>query len=367
MKPSRDIEAIALALQARHGLDVRGTLALRARLEQAVLELPESAGPPQQDEAFLDALAQRLRVGETRFYRDPEQSDALARDVIPRALATGRCRILSAGCSTGQEAYTLAMLVAARDPDPAVVWDVTGIDVSASSVEVARRARYPREVAGLLPAELRRFVLERSHQEIEVAPEVAARCNFAPGDLLTTPLNGPFHLVLCRNVLIYLSDEAAQRLLDRLALNLTRGGVLVVARAEVQLARRAGLDAIEVGSPPIVAFTRKNIRTPDTLEGIGPAPASRAPPSSMPPSSVRLSITLGDDPADIVARGQKLLARGAAHIEIHLAADGHDARLAALAPAIRRFVAAAQAVGARCVAGNKLSARALQAIGVPID
>jgi len=370
MKPSGpEIESIMAALEARHGIDARGSLALRARLEQAVAELPApSSSPhaPHRDEAFLDAVAQRLRVGETRFYRDPEQSDAIASVVVPSALATGRCRVLSAGCSTGEEAYTMAMMIAALD-DQTASWDVTGMDVSGASIEVARRARYPRESFGSLPAHLRPFVVERD-DELEIAPEIVARCQFVLGDLLSAPLPGPFHLILCRNVLIYLADDAAFRLLDRLASSLTRGGVLVVARSEVQLARQAGLDAIDIGSPPIVAFTRRSIRTPDTMEGMGPAPpsrmpSSRVPPSSIPgpPSSVRLVIAQGDAPDAIVARGQALLLRGAALIEIHLVSDPRDP---AVVSAIRRFVAAARAVGAQCVPGSEASARSLAVLGV---
>ena len=381
-----EIDAIAAALQARHGIDARGSLALRARLEQAVIELPAPASPrvPHRDEAFLDLVAQRLRVGETRFYRDPEQCDAIASSVVPSAMATGRCRVLSAGCSTGEEAYTMAMILAAADDGSggSDAFDVTGIDVSAASIEVARRARYPREVAASLPSNLRRFVIERG-DEVQVVPEVVARCQFVLGDLLSTTPSGPFHLILCRNVLIYLAEDAAARVLERLASSLTPGGVLVVARAEVQVARRAGLEPIAIGLPKIVAFTTRTLRasltketlTKETPEAIGPAPSSRlsrVPPSSIPgpPSIVRLIIAPGDAPDAIVARGQALLARGAALIEIQLSTlptDARDPRLATAVPAIRRFVAAARAVGARCIAGSDATARALASLGVALE
>lgn len=168
----------------------------------------------------------------TRFYRDGPQLEALA------AALPARARILSAGCSTGEEVYTLAMLLPRCE--------VVGIDFDAANIETAKRGSYP---GAELPARLRRHL----HNDV-IEPSVAARCRFLHGDLLKTGLFGPFDAILCRNVVIYLDDGVALGLLDRLSRSLTPSGILLVARAEILLARRvASLRAFELADD-VVAF-----------------------------------------------------------------------------------------------------------------
>lgn len=169
----------------------------------------------------------------TRFYRDGAQLDALAAALTPR-------RALSAGCSTGEEVYTLAMMFPSCE--------VVGIDVDAANIETARRAHYP---GAELPPRLRRYFRDDA-----VDATVTARCRFIHADLRKTPLYGPFDAILCRNVLIYFDEAEALELLARLARALAPEGLLLVARAELQLARRVdGLAPVELADD-VVAFRR---------------------------------------------------------------------------------------------------------------
>ena len=172
----------------------------------------------------------------TRFYRDPPQLEGLAAALVGRV----KPRILSAGCSTGEEVYTLAMMLGDSD--------VVGIDMDARNIETARRASYPDAE---LPPRLRRHLLGSV-----VEKSVVARCRFIAGDLLRTGLFGPFDAVLCRNVIIYLDEVVALELLDRLGRALAPEGILLVARAEILLARRVpSLMAFELAED-VVAFRR---------------------------------------------------------------------------------------------------------------
>lgn len=173
----------------------------------------------------------------TRFYRDAEQLEALAAALSARP----RVRALSAGCSTGEEVYTLAMMLPASD--------VVGIDLDAANVETGRTARYP---GAELPPRLRKYLRGDT-----IEPSVTARCRFIHGDLRKTGLFGPFDAILCRNVVIYFDEAEALALLDRLARALSRDGLLLVARAEIPLARRVEpLEALEL-APDVVAFRRR--------------------------------------------------------------------------------------------------------------
>jgi chemotaxis methyl-accepting protein methylase len=382
-----DAEEIAKALAETHGLDPRSSLALRARFELALAEpISERESGP----ALLARLAQRLRVGETRFYRDHEQLEALATTLFPRAIEAGKLRVLSAGCSTGEEAWTLAAMLedarlgaGAGAGERPFAWDVLGIDALGESVSRARAATYPASAIAAMPRRLGRHFVE-SAGEVRPSPALLARTRFGEGDLLAMPLGGPFGLVLCRNVLIYLEEPAALRLIERLAAQLTRDGVLVVARAEVPLARRAKLPIVELGGR-LVAFSRADAppasraapssRVAPSSRASAPSSRARAAPSAppvrptkdeeAPPSRVCLEID-ERSLASIVARGQAMLAAGAPVIELRIAARLSHAQLHEIEAPLRRLAAAAKALGSRCIAADDATARAFAAAHVPI-
>ena len=362
--PRHDVDALLRALEARHGLDLRGGLALRARIEHALASLPPGTPASPLDRAFLDRLAQLVRVGETRFFRDEAQLDAVARDVLAPSLLSGRCRVLSAGCSTGEEVYSLAMLCEGARGEGGGAWDVVGIDASAESLAIARTGRYPAPAVATIPAALRRFVREGADATV-VDAAIRARCRFVEDDLLTAPLGGPFQAIFCRNVLIYLADDAALRVLDRLALALARDGVLVVARAEIPLARRAGLPVVSIGRPPLTVFGARGREV--TPRPVIAAPRPPSPPPSRddaaPPSRVRLVLDLAHEAA-LIGEGQALLARGAAIVELHVPLA--TASVSQLARPLQRLIAAAAALGARCIASDARSERLLTEAGVDL-
>jgi chemotaxis methyl-accepting protein methylase len=348
------VEVVLRALEAKHGIDRNSGAVMRERVRQLLLEL-ETARAADDDppsDALLERVAAAVRVGETRFFRDGTQLEALAREILPR-VGAGRFRALSAGCATGEEAYTLAMLCEearlAASSSAEARWDVVGVDALPASVSIARGARYPAAALAAIPARLRRFVEDRGG-ELAIAPAIAARCSFAVGDLMTASLGGPYDLVLCRNVLIYLADDAVQRVLRRLTASLARRGVLVVARAEAQLARRAGLVPISLGSPPVTVFR------------VTPPSHARLPRVTPPPSSP--SLVVEGAPAEVARRGQALLAGRVAgeRIAIDVAGDVDD--LEPYAIALRRFAAAVRAVGATCVAGSPRAEALLRGLHV---
>jgi hypothetical protein len=139
------------------------------------------------DAGELDALVEMLRVGETRFFRHAEQIEALRRSFIP-ALARRRpagetVRAWSAGCATGEEAWTLAMLLADGLPDRDV--RVLGSDLSEEALARARAGRYRAEaVADLEPALRRRWFVRRGRAEVEVAPALRERVTFERRNLV---------------------------------------------------------------------------------------------------------------------------------------------------------------------------------------
>jgi len=251
----------ALLLVAQ-GSRVRSHAWLKARLSASLSEIAAESGiTPAEVIARLEhdgelraELAELLRVGETRFFRDASQWQALRRRLLP-GLGGPRLRALSAGCSTGEEAWTLAMLLheAAGDRPLRVV----GVDRSRMALAAARSGSYARESARELPADLTSRYLEATPDGgLRVSSSLHEHVSFVVRDLLQGVPPGEFDLVVCKNVLIYLGEDAVRRLLAVLEKALAEHGLLLVARSEVPLARGFGLQAEEL-EPGVVAFRRR--------------------------------------------------------------------------------------------------------------
>lgn len=174
-----------------------------------------------------DELVRSLSVKVTRFFRNPSFYRFLERRILPGIDGP----IWSAGCATGEEAYSIAMLLAARDAPagPAVL----ATDLDRSAVTAAREASYPADVARHVPAPLaRRFLLPDGRGRVRVAPEAASRVTFRTAGILSMPRRPFFDLIVCRNVLIYFGLLRQREALARLAGTLRPGGYLALGRAE---------------------------------------------------------------------------------------------------------------------------------------
>jgi chemotaxis protein methyltransferase CheR len=188
----------------------------------------------------LGALAEQLTVGETYFFRNEHDTDAFTGAVLPartRARASERrLRILSAGCSSGEEPYTLAMLL--RDQTLLAGWDVRihAFDVNPAAIARARAARYSAWSLRQTPPEMRDRFFTPDGRELLLADEVRSLVtleerNLAPEDpAFWSP--GAFDVVFCRNVLMYLEPEAVRRIVARIASALAPGGFLFLGHAE---------------------------------------------------------------------------------------------------------------------------------------
>lgn len=198
-----------------------------------------------------ERLLATLTINVTGFFRNPEVWDRLEEAVAPLVrMRHGAVRAWSAGCASGEEAYSLALLLcqagaqalgpAARPP----LIDATDID--AESLALARAATYPRRA---LPAGSPRAGLLAAEGEDLRVPEAVRRVvRVRRHDLLVDPApEPPYDLVLCRNVIIYFEREAQDQLLERFIDALHPGGLLVLGRVETVLgAARARLDLVHV-------------------------------------------------------------------------------------------------------------------------
>ena len=185
------------------------------------------------------AVAEAMTINETSFFRDVAPFEALRKTVIPALIRQNEVsrtmRVWSAACSTGQEAYSVSMLLLEHFPE-LLQWDVriVGTDISGQVVEYATQGRYRRiEVNRGLPAKLLVKYMVRDGDEWEVVTGVRDRCRFVQGNLCAALPELPrFDLVLLRNVLLYFPQQDRRALFAMVAKQMRLGGYLLLGNAE---------------------------------------------------------------------------------------------------------------------------------------
>lgn len=186
------------------------------------------------------ALAQELTVGETYFFRNSEQFHALAEIVLPERMRAGggvkTLRILSAGCASGEEAYSVAILLRETILDPGWDIEIRAIDLNPAALERAAQARYSSWALRETPPEVQRKWFRPNGRELVLDEAVRAAVRFEERNLasddeaLWQPRS--FDVVFCRNVVMYFAPEQARALLMRIARALQPGGYLFLGHAE---------------------------------------------------------------------------------------------------------------------------------------
>lgn len=189
------------------------------------------------------ALLGDMLIGVTNFFRDREAFEALERDVIPNLVKSleetvphrEEVRIWSAGCSTGEEAYSLAMLLAeqlALDASGAKM-QVFATDIDERAVTHGRNGVYPEAIiTDVPPPRLRQYFAKEKNQHYRVRKEIREKVLFAKHSLLADPPFSQIDLIVCRNLLIYLDREVQRDILQMFHFALRPGGYLFLGSSE---------------------------------------------------------------------------------------------------------------------------------------
>jgi chemotaxis protein methyltransferase CheR len=204
-------------------------------------------------ESLRCRIAECMTTHETLFFRDPAVFDAIRTDLLP-ALASARratrsLRVWSAACSSGQEPYSLAiLLLEAGFADWRI--EILGTDLSSRILARASAGEYLQiEVNRGLPAPLLVKFFRRAGLNWQIKDEIKRLVRFAPFDLRHSPSQfGAFDLVLCRNVLIYFDAETRKTILARLRSTLAPGGYLLLGASETTFNMDPGLIRKTVGT-----------------------------------------------------------------------------------------------------------------------
>jgi chemotaxis protein methyltransferase CheR len=192
------------------------------------------------DPELESAVADAMTINETSFFRDGRPFDVLRKEILPELIeargSVRHLRIWSAACSTGQEAYSLAMLV--REQFPALAnWQVQieGTDFSREVLARAQAGRYRRcEISRGLPGRLLERYFDEDGEEWLIKPEIRDLCRFQWANLVSSPLpvHGPFDVIFLRNVMLYFSPEARGTVLAHAHRLLAKDGVLFLGSSE---------------------------------------------------------------------------------------------------------------------------------------
>ncbi|HEV2709584.1 MAG TPA: protein-glutamate O-methyltransferase CheR [Edaphobacter sp.] len=185
------------------------------------------------------AVAEAMTINETSFFRDLKPFEMLRETILPRLIEQRReqrrLRVWSAASSTGQEAYSLAMLITEHFPELAN-WDVKiiGTDISQYVLDYARRGRYRRlEVNRGLPARMLLKYLVRDEEEWEISERIRSMCEFQYANLCEAlPKLPVFDLVMLRNVLLYFPPQDRSYLFNDVHRLMAPDGCLVLGNAE---------------------------------------------------------------------------------------------------------------------------------------
>lgn len=201
----------------------------------------------------LEEALELVTTHETYFFREEYQLRAFRDEVVPRLrqLAGSRRRISvwSAGCATGEEAYTVAMLLAHGALPPGWEARVFGTDLSRRCVAAARRAVYGPAAFRCVPVEFRQQYFVETAEGTAVSPEPRAMCSFAQLNLLDRDrlaVVGRVDAIFCRNVLIYLDQEARRRVLENVYECLLPGGFLMLGHSESLLHASSRFEAVRL-------------------------------------------------------------------------------------------------------------------------
>ena len=215
-----------------------------------------------------DRFLERLLTQETSFNRYPAMFQALEKKVLPELRQKKfwenprSLRVWSAGCSTGEEPYTIAITIADTF-EFAEAWNlhILATDISKQALDVADRGVYPaRELSGLNPKQ-REAYFTRQGEDYKVKPRIKQMVTFAPLNLAQAVYMGRFDVIVCMNVLIYFSEERRTALIQRFYEYLEPGGYLFLGHAESVAKAGVGFEPIVVGDSLIYQKPKAGVGT----------------------------------------------------------------------------------------------------------
>ncbi|WP_419759994.1 CheR family methyltransferase [Acidisoma sp.] len=221
----------------------------------------------ERDRSEVLMLFRDLLIGVTSFFRDAETFETLRQIVVPRLFqgksADSNVRVWVPGCATGEEAYSIAILLAeyaGQLPAPAPRIQVFATDIDEAAITTARAGRYPSALmSAISPAHLERFFVMSGDGAYTVKKQVRELCTFSAHSLTRDPPFSRIDLISCRNLLIYLDSDLQSAIIPAFHYALVPDGILLLGSAETVSRHETLFEALD---RPHRIFRRRNTPSP---------------------------------------------------------------------------------------------------------
>ncbi len=184
------------------------------------------------DKELFEEFVSYITINVSEFYRNPEQWAFLEKEVFPEMIGRfgKNLKIWSAACSTGDEPYSLVMALSRFVPLSQI--NIFATDLDKQIIEKAKVGLYKEKSVASVPEDLRKRFFTKVGLSYKIADEVKARVHFQEHNLLKDPYQRDFHLIVCRNVLIYFTEEAKEEIFRKFYASLAPGGTLFIGSTE---------------------------------------------------------------------------------------------------------------------------------------
>jgi chemotaxis protein methyltransferase CheR len=233
-----DYVQFTLNIKKKTGIDL--SLYKEAQMKRRLISLYEKKGyrsfqefyhAISQDRALLNEFLDRMTINVSEFYRNGKRWEVLETKILPKLLEkNNRLKIWSAACSTGEEPYTLAMILSKFMPLSQV--QILATDIDDNVIERAKIGMYPDRSLNEVPTEMKMKFFTQDGSFFKISDEIKKTVTFQKQNLLADPFGGPFDLIVCRNVLIYFTEEAKDVLYNKFSGAMRKDGIFFVGSTE---------------------------------------------------------------------------------------------------------------------------------------
>lgn len=181
---------------------------------------------------YFDEFVNYITINVSEFYRNPDQWKLLDKDVIPQLVNKfgKRLKIWSAACSTGDEPYSLVMALSKHMPLDQI--KILATDLDKTVINKAKVGLYNSKSIAAVPDDLKKKYFTQVGPSYKIADEIKARVEFKEHNLLKDPYPSDYNLIVCRNVLIYFTEEAKDEVFRKFNKSLAKGGLLFIGSTE---------------------------------------------------------------------------------------------------------------------------------------
>lgn len=185
-----------------------------------------------------------LTINVSEFFRNPAQWDILEKEIIPNLiLSKNSLKVWSSACASGEEPYSVALLLKKMNYNKA---EIVATDIDEDALERAKKGIYNEKLISNVPEDLKRKFFIKRTEDYEISAEIKNMVKFMKLNLLTDPFPKGIHLILCRNVLIYFTEEAKEMIYKKFHESLADDGILFVGSTEqIIMPQKFGFSSIK--------------------------------------------------------------------------------------------------------------------------